>query len=98
MPFYRLHGTIVHVKLSGSAKSRAPAPCCARVPSSEDGKPEVRCMAISSILCDALIDGGTCDAPLCEQHAHAVGVDRHLCPIHAGQQAAFERPRQPELF
>lgn len=39
-------------------------------------------MAISSLLCDWPVDGGTCDAPLCEEHAYEISPDRHLCPRH----------------
>lgn len=42
-------------------------------------------MAISSVLCDFNVGGVTCDTPLCADHAHEVGPDRHLCPIHAAQ-------------
>ena len=30
---------------------------------------------------------GTCDAPICAQHAKQVGPDKHLCPLH---QKAYE--------
>jgi hypothetical protein len=41
-------------------------------------------MAISGYLCDHELEGGkTCDAPLCDDHAHEVGKDRHYCPRHA---------------
>lgn len=91
MPLYRINGVMVHIKLD--RRTKAPAPCCARItlPSGVEDK----CGAISNILCDyELESGGTCDAPLCAQHAHRIGPNRHLCPIHAGQQAR----RQPELF
>lgn len=88
MPYYRMHGLMVHLKLSGKAAKNPPAPCCARI---ELNGTKQSCMAISSVLCDfPLESGGTCDAPLCEEHAHQVGPDRHLCPIH--------RALQPELF
>lgn len=41
-------------------------------------------------LCDwPLEGGGTCDAPVCPDHATEVGPDRHLFPLHA--------PRRDEL-
>lgn len=93
MPFYRVNGLMVHVKLGGK-RSKWPAPCCARVPSSGGGKPEVRCMAISSLLCDWPLEGGrTCDAPLCDEHALAIGPDRHLCPLHAQRRGELRAQR-----
>lgn len=86
MPFYRVGKTMMHVKFGGKLAKNPPAPCCARIPSNEGGKPEVRCMAISSLLCDWPVDGGTCDAPLCEEHATQVGPDRHYCRAHRALQ------------
>lgn len=88
MPYYRIPGVgMAHLKMTSTKRRPAPLPCCARIPhpSNAGGKAEVRCMAISSILCDWPVEGnasGTCDAPLCHFHAHAVGPDRHLCPVH----------------
>jgi len=90
MPFYRVNGMLVHLKLAGP-RSKWPAPCCARLESGE------RCMGISTVLCDWPLDGGgTCDAPLCEEHGLQVGEDRHLCPLHAPRRG--ELPGQAELF
>lgn len=78
MPFYRMpDGAPVHVKLSGR-KTRAPAPCAAKRP---DG---TKCGWMSGYLCDWPVNeaGDTCDAPLCEAHAHVIGEDRHCCPAH----------------
>lgn len=83
MPFYRINGMTVHLKLSGKLAKNPPAPCCARV--EIDGRAQ-RCMAISSLLCDWPVDGGTCDAPLCAEHAHQVGPDRHYCRAHRALQ------------
>lgn len=91
MPFYRVNGLLVHLNLGGRLRKNPPKPCCA--PIELDGK-RVRCLAMSSLLCDWKVDGGTCDAPLCEEHALEVGPDRHLCPIHA----KLQRETQPELF
>lgn len=79
MPTYRMHGALVHIKMTSTRKRPAPLPCVARI--ELDGR-GTRCMAISSILCDWPVEGGTCDAPLCEDHAHEVGPDRHLCGLH----------------
>lgn len=89
MPYFRVNGLMVHLNLSGRAKSTKP--CVATI--ELEGK-ACRCMAISTILCDWPVEGGTCSAPLCEEHAHQVGPDRHLCPIHA----RLQREQSPELF
>lgn len=92
MPFYVVNGCTVHVKLSGKARRNPPKPCVARV--EREGRP-ARCCGISTILCDWPLEaGGTCDAPLCPEHAVEVGRDRHYCPAHA----ALHREREPELF
>lgn len=78
MPYFRVNGVRMHVKLSGPKKNR-PLPCCALV---EVGGQRIRCEAMSSILCDWPVDGGTCDAPMCSDHAVEVGADKHYCPIH----------------
>lgn len=89
MPFYRLAGIPVHVNFG--RRKNVPAPCVARI--GLDGR-EVRCAAISAYLCDwELSDGSTCDAPLCQSHANAVGPNRHYCPRHHAQH----RAQQPEL-
>lgn len=94
MPFYRVGDTMMHIKFGGKLAKNPPAPCCARRPSKWEGKPEVRCMAMSAFLCDWPVDGGTCDAPLCEEHAHQVAADRHYCPRHRAEQ----QRAAPELF
>lgn len=88
MPSYVVNGMHVHIKMSGKAQ----LPCCAVV--ERDGRRQ-RCAGISSMLCDyPLTEGGTCDAPLCADHAHQVGQDRHLCQIHR----ALEQHGQREMF
>lgn len=100
MPMYRLPGVgMVHIRMANTQKRPAPAPCCARVPAStiypDAPKDRTwRCRAMSTFLCDWPVEGGTCDAPLCPEHAHQVGPDRHLCPIHF----ALHRADHPELF
>lgn len=85
MPTYRTPTGWMHLKM---AKGKAPAPCAARIPNgSAIVGSTMRCCAISSFLCDHLgLDGKTCDAPLCEEHATQTGPDRHLCPLHVEQQ------------
>lgn len=85
MPWYRVNGMLVHLKLGGKAAKNPPAPCAARVPHERDFGITVRCCGISQYLCDfRLPSGATCDMPLCADHATQVGPDRHLCPRHAG--------------
>jgi hypothetical protein len=44
-----------------------------------------RCGEEAEFLCDGVYLGGTCDEPLCEDHATiAAGDDRHLCARCAG--------------
>jgi hypothetical protein len=80
----------VHIKMTNTRKRPAPAPCVARIERSSIGQAannsqnnSVRSCAISSYLCDwTMDDGRTCDAPLCPEHAHEIGPDRHLCGLH----------------
>lgn len=81
----------MHIKMTNTKKRPAPAPCVATIVL--DGK-ACRCLAMSSILCDWPVEGGTCDAPLCEEHAQAIGPDQHFCPIHLAKM----REQTPELF
>lgn len=90
MPYYRINGMLVHLKLAGP-KSKHPKPCCARI-SSTVGAGLLQCRAISTILCDwKLEDGGSCDAPICSAHAYEIGLDGHLCPIHAARHIGGEK-------
>lgn len=34
-------------------------------------------------LCDWKVDGGTCDAPICEACTSSPAPDKDLCPAHA---------------
>lgn len=42
----------------------------------------VVCGEISLYACDWKVDGGTCDAPMCEEHRHNIGKDKDLCWRH----------------
>ncbi len=82
MPRYRMGNGFIHIKMTNTKKHPAPAPCAAQVPATET-RAAYRCCAMSTKLCDwPMIDGGTCDAPLCEDHAHSVGEDLDYCPTH----------------
>ena len=52
------------------------------------------CGRESSLLCDWKVKGkksGTCDAPICEQHALEAGPDKHLCPQHQRAWADWQK-------
>lgn len=91
MPTYRTPTGWIHMKMTNTKKHPAPAPCVATI--LVDGK-ACRCRAISTILCDWPVEGGTCDAPLCADHAQATGPDTHLCPVHVARM----RETTAELF
>lgn len=94
MPWFRINGMNVHMKLGG-AKSKQPKPCVALIPALTHRAGTMHCRCISAFLCDWKVsDGRSCDAPLCADHAHQVGPDEHLCPIHL----AANRTAEPELF
>jgi hypothetical protein len=43
------------------------------------------CGRAAHLLCDWKMKdkkSGTCDAPVCDQHAQQVGPDKHLCVLH----------------
>ena len=53
--------------------TKPPAPC-------------VECRSMSEFLCDyEVVQGVTCDVPLCKDHAHEIGLDRHYCTRHLAQ-------------
>lgn len=42
-----------------------------------------RCAGVGELLCDFPVgDGKTCDAAMCEQHAHEIGPELHYCQAH----------------
>lgn len=52
---------------------QSPAPC-------------VECRDVSEFFCDyQVVQGVTCDVPLCKGHAHEIGPDKHLCTRHLAQ-------------
>ena len=90
MPFYLVNGSRVHIKFSGRGKP--PAPCVAQVGLANGRR---QCCDISGYLCDWQVsEGKTCDAPLCEAHAHQVGRNKHYCQRHRTEAEAV----QPGLF
>lgn len=92
MPFYQINGMPVHVNFG---RRKGPAPCVAQVWVSKVS--QRRCAGISAYLCDwPTGDGKTCDAPLCEAHAHQVGKNKHYCQGHYARHRA-QNP-QPDLL
>lgn len=90
MPYFRINGMLMHMKLCGKAKNTK---ACREV-IDLNGK-LANCLGIGGFLCDHVMDDGkTCDRPLCEAHAMQVGTDKHLCPEHAAMRTAA----QPNLF
>lgn len=76
MPFYRFDnedGTsfMAHVRM---ARGRAPAPC-----RQHDSALNAVCGRMSSKLCDHPAGNGTCDAPICDRHAHSLGSNVDWC-------------------
>ncbi len=62
--------------------------------------PCIECQEISTRLCDWKLEGGTCDAPLCENCTSSPARGKDLCPEHAAVWAAHPdnvKARQAEL-
>lgn len=84
MPWYRVNGMMVHLKVGGR---HAPKACGVLF----GGSPNAQCMGIAPYLCDwPTGEGRTCDLPCCEEHAHEVGPNRHYCPEHSAANAEDE--------
>lgn len=96
MPFYRVNGTLMHLKLGGS-KRLHPHPCPGWLTLPGHETPQ-RCLQVSEFLCDwETGPGRTCDRPMCAQHATKVGDNLHLCPEHAARRAAMPVVQAPLL-
>lgn len=56
------------------------------------------CRKIGVLLCDHLVvGGGTCDALMCYDHAHAVAFEVDWCPQHASEAGVTTAPPPPVL-
>lgn len=93
MPFYRMNGMTIHVR-----GTKLPPACCAAVGiQTSDGQAMQVCGAISGFECDwPVANRRTCDKPLCEAHASAVGPNKHYCQQHHAEHLADTN--QPGLF
>lgn len=55
------------------------------------------CGKPAPFLCDWKVPSrrtGTCDAPICADHATAPAPDKHLCPAHAADYAQWAVARE----
>lgn len=93
MPWYRINGMTVHLNLG---RRKTPPPQC-HAPGEKD-----ICRGIGAYTCDwDLGHGLECGMPLCEEHAHQVGRDKHYCPKHLAmaREVGDEKPGpQASLF
>lgn len=90
MPFYRMNGMMVHLKIGGKKAPRA----CQEIIKLPDGRKEY-CAQMAPYLCDWPAGGGrTCDRAVCEDHRTQAGKNIDYCPEHAPDT---ERA-QPGLF
>ena len=56
------------------------------------------CIREAVLLCDYPTAKGTCDHPMCVEHAKRIGPDRHLCAIHAQEYTGPVDDSEPETF
>jgi hypothetical protein len=96
MPYYRIGGTMVHIRMDKRQLKKAPPACpffCWERPQPTDGsivcgeRIRVRCMAMAPYLCD----WPGCDVPICEDHALHLGPDLDVCPTHNHQRGLLSR-------
>lgn len=101
MPFYRVNDLMVHLNLGGKLRKNPPAACRAAHRWSNAGVLMNHCCAMATLLCDFPVgnEGKTCDMPLCPEHAHEIGPNRHWCPKHRAQRGADGLPHDaPRLY
>jgi hypothetical protein len=90
MPWYRVKGQMVHLKIGGKKAPRA----CQEIIKLSDGRKEY-CAQMAPYLCDWPAGGGRdCDFPMCEDHRKNVGPNKDYCPEHAADAECA----QPGLF
>lgn len=58
-------------------------------------KPKKRCGCgrPADLLCDWMVDGGTCDQPVCDRCTTSPAPDKDLCPAHADEFKAWAARR-----
>lgn len=84
MPYYRVGTTMMHVHMSARQRKKAPPAC--RFFVTVKGE-RVRCMAITTHLCDWL----GCNVPMCSQHAQELVPGFDFCPTHNSRRGLFSR-------
>lgn len=88
MPFYRMDGMMVHIHMDRRARKKAPPPCPFWVWERRgDEQIRVRCLAITTHLCDWL----GCNVPMCSRHAQQLVPGFDFCPTHNSVRGLFSR-------
>lgn len=94
MPWYRIGGSVMHIRLDKRAAKKWP-PACLFFLRTKAGE-RVRCLTPAHYLCDWL----GCNSPMCEQHAQQLVAGFDFCPTHNSRRGLFSRllpaPSQPK--
>lgn len=94
MPWRRVGGMMMHLRMDKRAAAKLPPPCpfwrwerhdCSDGITSERVK--VRCMAMAPYLCD----WPGCDVPFCGDHRLNLGPELDVCPTHNHVRGLFSR-------
>lgn len=85
MPWYRIGGTVMHIRMDKRGRKKA-APACPFFLMTKAGE-RVRCMAPTGYLCDWL----GCNSPICERHAEQLVPGFDFCPTHNSRRGLFSR-------
>jgi hypothetical protein len=83
--WYRIGGTMMHIRMDKRARKKWPPPC----PFWRNTKAgdRVRCMAPASYLCDWL----GCNVPVCNDHRQQLVAGFDFCPTHNSARGLFSR-------
>lgn len=85
MPWYRIGGAVMHLRIDKRAAKKWPPPCpfFRRTKAGE----LVRCLAPADYLCDWL----GCNRPICELHAQQLVPGYDFCPHHNAARGLLSR-------
>lgn len=94
MPWYRIGGMLVHMRMDKRQRKKAPPACpffvWENIPS-DDGltveRVKVRCLAMCSYQCDWL----GCNIDFCESHRLSIWPNIDVCPTHNHKRGLFSR-------